>query len=912
MRINGDIRSGAARLVITLLLALSSACALALRPTTLTCERQINPLGIDSMRPRLGWICEGSTSEERGVRQTAYRILVASSLEKIQNEQGDLWDTGRIDTDRSTSIVYRGNALTSGQRCWWRAQVWDGSGRSSGWSAVSTWTMGLLAASDWSAHWITAPSSLMKGEESPLLRKSFIIDRPVRRATIYVTGLGFYELHLNGKKVGNHELDPGFTAYDKRVLYAVYDVTDRLRQGANAFGVMLGNGWYNYAVSAAWDFDKAPWRDRPKLLLQAAVEFEDGTTRTLVSGNSWRAHPGPVIDNELMTGETYDARREVRGWDMPGLDEAGWEGVANASPPAGVLSSEAYPPVKVYQTIKPAAITEPKPGVFVYDFGQNMAGIEELTVQGHSGAVVKMQFGEELHPDGTLSQDKIKIHTHQEGFQTDLYTLKGAGTEVWRPRFTYHGFRYAQVTGFPGKPTLENLRAIVMHAGFATAGTFACSNPILNKIQDATQWAYISNFYSVPTDCPTREKNGWMGDAQLAAETGLYNYSSGLNYAKWVRDIQDSMRPSGELPGIVPTGGWGFAWGNGPAWDSAYVLIPWDLYLFTGDRRVLEEQYSGLKRYIDYVDARSPNHIAAFGLNDWAPYKTETPTEITSTGYFYRDTIIVAGIARLLNRRTEEAKYTRLAESIRDAFNRIYYHPATGMVGDGSQTALSCALYQGLAPDTERGIILANLVANIQSHGDHLDCGILGAKYIMHVLTDGGRQDVAYKLAVQNSMPSWGWWVTNGATTLLEQWNDKADGDLSRNHIMFGDISAWCYETLGGLQIDPAMPAFKHAIVHPHVGGAGDLQWVNCSHQSEYGDLVSNWSRTGNVFTLDLTIPANTFATVYIPARHMADVLESGKRADTAECVTPVGMEPGTAVFTVMSGRYRFTCDLAK
>jgi alpha-L-rhamnosidase len=900
-------RRGVARvftIVVVMLFVGSSMVATAAPPTGLTCEYMQNPVGIDTLRPRLGWLIKDGY-DERGVRQTACRILVASTREKLDSDVGDLWDTKKVDTDRSANYDYRGKPLTSGMRCWWKAMTWDSSGNPSGWSAPAWWSMGLLSRSDWLAHWITVPATMQpNGVEGPLLRKVFALDKPVRRATVFISGLGMYELHVNGKKVGNNELDPGFTAYDRRVLYATYDITASLHQGRNSLGVMLGNGWYNYAVPAAWDFDKAPWRDRPKLLFQLALEFEHGTTQTIVSDTTWRAALGPILDNEIMTGETYDARKEIRGWDGAEFSDSSWATAVEAAPPAGILSAEAYPAVKVFQTVKPVNITEPKPGVFVYDFGQNLAGTEELTVQGMAGETVKMQFGEELHADGTLSQDNIKSLTKQDGFQTDSYTLKGGGAEVWRPRFTYHGFRYAQVTGLPGKPTFANLRALVLHAGFESAGSFECSNPLLNKIQAATQWAYISNFMSIPTDCPTREKNGWMGDAQLAAETGLYNYCGGPNYAKWIRDMMDAQKPSGELPGIVPTGGWGFAWGNGPAWDSAYVLIPWDLFQFNGDRHILEEQYAGIKRYVDYVDAQSPNHIAAFGLGDWAPFKTETPAELTSTGYFYRDTVLLFQMAHLLNRNPDERKYAQLAANIRDAFNKTYYHTATGLYGDGSQTALSCALYQGLAPDTERKRILENLAASIVANGNHLDTGILGAKYVMRALTDGGQQELAYKLATQTSLPSWGYWIEHGATTLLEQWSGQPLGDFSRNHIMFGDISAWCYETIGGIDPDPEYPGFKRCIIRPCV--LGDLTWAKASHRSQYGEVSCEWKRTGEQLSIDVTIPANTTATIYLPAKQMSDVMENGKPAASAACVVPLKMEDGCAVFRVQSGRYRF------
>jgi alpha-L-rhamnosidase len=889
---------------LPLTLAGQQAIATPLRPATLTCEYQQNPLGLDTMRPRFGWLCQASAGQ-RNARQTGYRILVATNPSLLEVGKADAWDSLFVDSDRSSGIDYRGKALTSGTRYYWTVKIWNERGEASGWSKPASWTMGLLTKNDWMARWITAPEALQKGQETPLLRRAFSVNKPIKRATLTVTGLGFYELHLNGSKVGDHEMDPGFTRYDKRVLYSTFDVTGQVHVGDNALGMLLGNGWYNYAVAAAWDFDKAEWRDKPKALAQLNLVFEDGTTQIIGTDQSWKAHAGPLVDNQLMTGETYDARREVAGWDTPHFNDLSWQTVSFATPPTGVLSAQTYPAIKRFQTFKAISVTEPKKGVFVFDFGQNFAGIEQLKVSGPAGTQVKMQFGEILRADGTLNQDKIKIHTHQEGFQTDTYVLKGKGTETYTPRFTYHGFRYAEVTGFPGKPTAESLKAIVLHAGFERAGSFACNEELLNKIQAATEWAYVSNFLSIPTDCPTREKNGWMGDAQLAAETGLYNYNGGLNYAKWIRDMQDAMRPTGELPGIVPTGGWGFAWGNGPAWDAAYPFISWDLYLFSGDRHILDEQYAGLKRYVDYVDKKSPDHIANFGLNDWAPFKTETPTDITSTGYFYRDTEIVLRAARLLNRREDIRHYSELLASIRGAFETRFLHANSDVVGTNSQTAISCALYFHLVPDARRKEYTAALVRSIDAAGGHIDLGILGAKYILHALTDNGRQDVAYKLASRSEYPSWGYWVTHGATTLLEQWNDNNDGDLSRNHIMFGDISAWYYETLGGIAPDPEYPGFKRTILHPHVFEC-PLTRVRTTHKTNYGEIVSEWTKTGTRIDWEVTVPANTDALVYIPCIGSDLPTEGGQAVTAVNGITVLGKEGDAFKCRIGSGTYHF------
>ena len=512
------------------------------------------------------------------------------------------------------------------------------------------------------------------------------------------------------------------------------------------------------------------------------------------------------------------------------------------------------------QTLKPVSVTEPKPGVFVFDMGQSFAGWAQLRVSGPAGTRVTMRYGERLGADGNLDRKTIDVFVYQGPFQTDSYTLKGRGEELWEPRFTYHGFRWVEVTGFPGKPTLDSLRGRVVHTSFAPAGSFECSNELLNKIQQATLWSYRSNFVGIPTDCPHREKNGWTGDAHLAAEQAMYNDYNIAAYEAWMNDFKDEQRESGELPGIVPTSGWGYQWGNGPAWDSAYILIPWYLYEYYGDRRVLSEHYDHMKRYVDYLTRRSKDHIVSIGLGDWVPAKTKTPVEVTSTAYYYVDALTLSKIARLSGHEADSQAYGALADKIRSAFGKKFC-VGGGTVANNSQTALSCALYQGLALPEAKDAIVRQLVASVDGHDGHLDTGILGAKYLLHALTDNGHVDVAYRVATQTSPPSYGSWIRRGATTLWEDWGDGA----SRNHIMFGDISAWFYRALAGINLDADRPAFQHIVVRPRP--TGDLQWVRARHESIYGSIEVAWKRKGANFSLDVTVPVSATATVYVPAK---------------------------------------------
>lgn len=873
----------------------------------LRCEYLKDPLGLDSPKPRLQWQLQ---SDRRGEVQTAYQVLVSGSEAGLRKNQGDLWDSGRVQSGRSAQVEYAGKALGSWQPCWWKVRVWDREGRPSPWSAPARWEMGVLAPEDWHGRWIGRTEDTGY-QPAPLLRREFTVNGKVKRARAYVCGLGYHELRLNGAKVGDHVLDPGYTRYDRRALYVTHDVTDLLRQGRNAVGAMLGTGWTNVHTVAVWYFDKAPWRQAPKLRMDLRIEYADGRVETLGTNGDWRTSTGPVVFDSIYAGESYDARKEKTGWDQPGYDASGWEPARMVKAPGGILSAQQMPPIRVTGVIEPVKLTQPKPGVWVFDMGQNLSGHALLSVSGPAGREVTMKYGERLNADGTLDQHEIAVHmrpfntpeprrgTPIPRFQTDTYTLKGEGTETWSPRFTYHGFQYVEVTGFPGRPTVESLKARVTHTDVETAGEFECSSPLLNRIQKATKWAYLSNLASIPTDCPHREKNGWTGDAHLAAEQAIYNFQPAAVYHKWIQDMADEMRPTGEVPGIVPSSGWGYEWGNGPAWDSAFILIPWYLYENYGDTRILATHFEKMRRYVDYLTTRAQDGIVSIGLGDWVPPGKTAPTEVTSTGYYYADARIVARAAEVLGDRATAARYHALADRIRDAFNRKFLNVETGVYSNGTQTALATPLNWGLVPDSHRQKLVDLLVAEVDRKGGHLDTGILGTKYLLNVLLDNGRPDVAYRVASQTTYPSWGQWIQQGATTLWEAW----DGTASRNHIMFGDISTWFYRAIAGIR--PDAPGFSRIRIQPHV--LGDLTWARAHYDSIHGRIRSEWKVADGRFHLDVTIPANTTATVYIPASGAEAVQEGRGPAARAEGVKFVRQDGGAAVFEVGSGTYRFS-----
>jgi len=873
------------------------------RVTDLRCEYLSNPLGVDVAQPRLSWKLQ---SRWRGQRQTAYQILVAGSEKMLKEDRADLWDSGKVTSDQSVHVVYAGRPLASRTPCYWKVRVWDADGKTSPFSEVGTWDMGLLTPQDWKAQWISAPGrDEDKGPQpAPLFRKSFLLSETPVSARVYICGLGYHELRLNGQKVGDHVLDPAFTRYDRRALYVVHDVTSQLKKGQNALGVILGNGWYNMHTRCVWDFDKAPWRDRPVLRCQLEMTFADGSTKVVASDATWRVSTGPIVFDSIRNGETYDARLEIPNWDAGGFDDTNWPLAQVDAGPKGELRSQMMPPIKVTQTLRSAKITEPKPGVYVFDVGQNLAGWARLKVSGPAGTEVVMRYGERLNEDGTLDQREIGQHIKTGKPQTDTYILKGQGTEIWEPRFVYHGFQYVEVTGLPGKASLDMLEARVVHTAFDKAGSFECSNELFNRIQRNTLWSYVSNFHGYPTDCPHREKNGWTGDAHLAAETGLYNFDSAAAYAKWINDLYDEQRDSGELPGIVPTSGWGYAWGNGPAWDSAYVLIPWYLYQYNGDTRVLAEHYERHKRYVDYLTSKAQNGIVSIGLGDWVPAKSKTPEKVTSTGYYYRDAVIVSKTAARLGKTEEARKYEDLADGIRDAFNREFFNKDTGLYAGGTQTAMSCALTHGLVPPQEQERVLNNLVAMIKENDGFLDAGILGTKYLIDCLTAGGRADVVYGMATKTTYPSWGRWLEEGATTLWEQW----DGEASRNHIMFGHISAWFYQVLGGIRLDPDAVGFKRFVIKPQL--LGDVRWAKAEYESMYGTIRSNWEIRGGRFILKIAVPVNTTATVYVPCDPQKAIAEGPDVIHVGEHARFLRFEKGCVVFEVESGTYEFISQL--
>ncbi|MDT8390136.1 MAG: glycoside hydrolase family 78 protein [Lentisphaeria bacterium] len=721
----------------------------------------------------------------------------------------------------------------------------------------------------WQAKWISSTPPFIEPRKTPpgpLLRKEFQLQELPETAKCHLCGLGFHELYINGVLVGDHVLDPAFTAYDKRVLYVTHDISAYLRKGTNCIGVMLGNGWYNCQTDDAWNFAQASWRGLPKLLCQLDMRFADGHDAVIVSDSHWKAHDGPVIFSDLRQGETFDARLEQKGWNTAGYDDSDWTETHITAGPGGVLLPQTCPPIRCHQAVKPVAMFPAPDGGVIYDLGRSISGWAQLRVAGPPGTEVTITYGELLTEDGRLDQRNLDDLTDSERFQRDIYILKGEPVEIWSPRFVYHGFRYMRVTGLPGLPSLEHIRGVIVHTDLSRRGSFQCSKPLFNSIHDCVINSTLFNYHGFPTDCPHREKNGWTGDAHLSAEQALFNFDMTAAYKKWLDDLADSQRPSGQLAAIVPTGGWGYNFGSGPAWDSAYPIILWHLYEFTGDTSILERHFASVSRYVDYLGTIADGRVIFSGLGDWcppekSPWGYECPAELTSTAYYFKSACLVSKMAGILGKKREMDMFSQIAGEVKEAFLERFFDSKTGLATSASQTAQACVVYQGFLDDDPiaKRKAVERLVKAVNDRDGHIWTGILGAKYVMDVLTRNGYADVAFTIASQTTFPGWGNWIRQGATTLWENWN----GAASRMHHMFSDIGAWFYKALAGIRPDPDFPGFQRFFIEPHpVKG---LDWARASHMSPRGEIISDWRREEDRVTYSFTIPPTAAAQVRLP-----------------------------------------------
>ena len=746
-----------------------------------------------------------------------------------------------------------------------------------------------------------------------MLRREFGVEKKVRRATAYVCGLGLNEFYPNGKKIGDQVLSPGLTDYSKRALYVTFDVTKELKKGANVTGIILGNGRF-YAPRSSVPTGTTSY-GYPKLLFQMHVEYQDGTSEEVVSDGSWKlTADGPIRTNNEYDGEDYDGRMEMPGWSAPGFDDGRWQVAQGVTAPDGKLAAQMINPIRIMQTLKPIAVTQPKPGVWIFDLGQNMVGWCRIKVSGARGTEVSLRHAETLKPDGTLYLDNIR-----GAKVTDTYTLKGKGTEVYEPRFTYHGFRFVEVTGYPGDPK-SALEGQVVHDDVETAGEFSCANPLLNRIYQNIVWGVSGNYRSISTDCPQRdERQGWLGDRSAECKGETYLFDTAALYAKWLQDMADAQKENGSVSDVCPAF-WPI-YSDNVTWPSSTVIIPGTLREQFADSAVIERHYASAKKWMDYMSGFVTNGIIARdSYGDWCVPPEDpklnhsndparkTDKALLATAYFYHDAMLMAGYAKLLHKAEDAQQFTGLAQQLKTGFNRTFFHADTGQYDNGSQTSCVLALAFGLVPDGERERVFARLVNKITLETkSHIGTGLIGGQWLMRVLTANGRPDLAYTIATQKTYPSWGYMVEKGATTIWELWNgDTADPAMnSGNHVMLvGDLGIWLYENLAGIKSDPEQPGFKHIIMRPEpVEG---LAFARASHRSPYGLIASDWEKRDGVFRWKVTIPANTTATVYVPAKSVETVSESGKPAIQARGMRFLRMENGRAVFSAGSGNYSF------
>jgi alpha-L-rhamnosidase len=845
----------------------------ALIPTDLRVEYTVNPLGLDVLRPRFSWIL---TAAGRAQKQTAYQITVAVSTEQLKAGRDIVWNSGTVDSDENFSIVYGGAALESGVRYHWQVRVWDQNGQVSSWSPAGWWEMGLLQPSDWKGKWIGTSSEMM----SPLLRKEFRLAKKIQRARAYVFGFGWYELHLNGVKVGNNALAPVNSDYLKYLYYDTYDVTSLLASGGNALGLWLGNG-YDRDYSK-WGFR---WMAAKRALLEVDIRLADGTSMNVVTDASWKATKSPILFNSIYDGETYDARQAKSGWDQFGYDDNAWQGVVLRSPPAGLLRSRLMPPIKVTETLQPRKMTQPKPGVYAFDLGQNIAGWSRLRACGAAGTRIVMRYAEDIHPDGTLNTT-----TNRAARATDTFILKGAGIEVYEPRFTYHGFRYLEVTGFPGQPTRGNLEGRVIHSAVQPVGTFQCSNPLLNQIHRNFQWSVSNNRMGIPTDNPTRdERTPCQMDSLVAEETALYNFDMDSYYTKLLDDIKWG---GGELGGTP----------SDPDWSGDQVFLPMLLYQHYGDYRILEESYENAKRLVGAFTAqaaRQNDWAKAFG--DWCPagksgdYETcFSEGEIVNTCLHYRAMRVVSQMAAILGKASDSSAYADRADAILREFTMRYYTAATHSYGDGRQVTSILPLAFGMVQPSQRGPVVNALRERLRGTDHrHFDTGIFGTRYLLDVLIDNGFADDALEVLNQTTYPSYGHQISLGATTTWEQWQFSG-GMESHDHAMFAGPDGTFYSRLAG--ICPALPGYREILIRPAFPRG--LTFVSSSLRTVMGEIVANWS-VQNGLVLEITIPANATAVVYVPTTDFRQVKESGRPATQAAGVRFLHMEDSCALFSV-------------
>jgi len=894
-------------------------------------------LGIDILTPRLSWQMD---SIERGQRQTAYRILVASSVKLLQNGQGNLWDSGKVVSDQNLHVRYTGQSRAARQQCFWKVRVWDKDDKESEWSTSATWEIGLPDAVDWQdADWIRlakdtrdspldkrscqthsmpAPQ-LVESSPAPMFRHEFTLRPGTVRARAYVCGVGYSELYINGQRIGDAVLDPGQTTYDVRAFYVTHDITKALKPGTNAVGVMLGNGFFGQNL-ALGGIGLA--NGKPALIAKIAVDYADGTTQFINTNESWKANIGPVLFDNVYGGETYDARLEQQGWSEAGFADSNWQPAKKVEPITAKLQAQMIPPIRCIRTLKPQKIFPGKEGKWIFDLGQNIAGWARIRIETKPATQLTLKFAEALMPDGRTLDHATTGVVHTGFEQTDIYVCKGGGVETWQPRFTYHGFRYVEVEGLPSKPEADFLEGVLVRSDVSARGSFRCSNELLNRIYHTSVWTIEDNLHSTAEDCPHREKCAWLGDAHVVAETAILNFDMAQFWTKFVDDIETTLGRGGATywgqkatPGIPCNIAVGRRSGQEarPDWGAAYVLLPWYLYTYYGDTEVFTRHYDHLKRWIEYVRDLRVDGIVEHSFGDWCPpgsnSKMECPPTLTATAIFYGTLRIMENFAGQLGKTDDATMFAQLAEETKAAFNQKFLDKKTH--GYGSQTADAVALRFDIAPKELRSAVAKSLADEVMTrHGGHAFVGIHGGRPLYTQLCDNGYDEVAVGALKKTDWPGYSYMLNQGFTTWPEVPLEIKPGDRvaphSQNHPMQSGFAAWFHESVGGIR--PAAPGFKRIELSPH--GYTQIAWAETEHDSLYGSIKSNWRNQDGKFIWTITIPTNATATVHVPTEAVEYVLESGRQAGKSPGVKFLDFKDGQAIYALESGSYVFQSQI--
>ncbi len=903
-------------LILFLLPGFTLAFSQSLKVSGLVCEYKVNPVGLDIQHPRFGWKI---VSNERGVLQTAYQIRVAGSSNELEGKDQLLWNPDKVSSDQSLQVSYQGLKLKSGKRYYWQVKVWDNNGNSSDWSEVAYWEMGLLNPSDWKAEWIRADlnEDVSISNPSPYLRKEFKLKGDVVRARAYISAHGLYEAELNGKSLGDQVFTPGWTSYNSRVQYQTYDVTRLVQKGGNAIGVILGDGWYRGNIG--WANHRNEYGDNLSLILQIDVTYSNGKTEKILSDDSWSASTGPILLSDIYNGETYDARLEEKAWSSVGFEDENWQKVKLVDLPKTTLICPQGPPVRRIEEIKPIAIIKTPKGETVFDMGQNMVGRLRIKVKGEAGSVITLYHAEVLDKEGNFYTENLR-----SAKQIVKYILKGEGEETYEPYFTFQGFRYVKVEDYPGELSKDDLTGIVIHSDYEPAGSFTCSNPLLNQLQHNIQWGQKGNFLDVPTDCPQRdERLGWTGDAQVFSRAASFNGDVASFFTKWLADLEADQFEDGRIPHVVPYV-LGENSGGAAGWADASTIIPWNIYQVYGDKRILEAQYSSMVNWVGYMtNEAGDNYLWNTGdhFGDWLFYSINndvsgrsavTSKYLIAQSFFAHSVNLLTKTAEVLGKSEDVKKYTELYENVKQAFLNEYVTPNGNLVS-GTQTAYVLALNFDLFTETQRKAAVEKLVKNIEAYKYHLTTGFLGTPYLCDVLSDNGYIDVAYKLLLQETYPSWLYPVKMGATTIWERWDGiRTDGSFeeasmnSFNHYAYGAIGDWMYRVIGGIDTDKEQVGYKHIVINPRPGG--ELDYAETSYMSAYGKIRSSWKIDDGGFHFELSIPVNTTATVSLPgAGKPESVKESGKQLSIANGIQSFKSSGEDVVLELGSGNYEFT-----